>query len=1535
MNRIAHEWFCLIGAVLFFTVNSHALEQVIKHKKITVEDGLSSNMALGIHQGFDGFLWFGTVDGLNRYDGNQIISLHSDPQDKSTLSSNNINSFVQKNPDIIWIGTWGGGLNKLDQSTGEFTRYCYSETDTACLSNERIQGMSLAKDGTIWIATRKGLNHFDPDTGKFERYLNDPGRSDSLSHNIIYGVAEAKNGHIWVATENGLSVLNPELGKFRSFFPVPDNQNSLSHQKILSVLPDPDDPNIIWIGTSIGLERYDIQHDQFRHFKLNRNSEVVPSVERMMVGKNGPLWLGTNSGRLIEFSRNSLFFKSYLLEEKYHDNPLNLPIWGLTQSHSGKIWVALFSSGIISFYPKSRQFTKIGPKVEPDAAWQAEHSVNVITDDRIEIWNRYKGIFEWDIKTEQYYYYPYPKEVKGLRKYYDGRIRIKATRPDRNGNKWFSFGKTLFKLDRNQSRLVKKLDRITQCQAVDDPEIYLFQMDKNDGIWVGDGISCLSRIDLKTLSITSYYDEKNRQGSEYAHKILLDESRNVFWSSSHTQGLLKINYKTKAITTFKHIASKANSLPDNYVTDLYLDQDQTLWITTWNNGFARYNEGDDTFTSYRVTDGLINNSVLGIIQDDQDNFWISTIGGLSKFNPVNQTFENYLSEVKEDFFLRAFPGEGLNYQNGKIYITGEGGLLQFNPEEIKPNPVAFPLQITSFKVLGKETVPKGGRLRGNKIHLGWEQNFISFEFSLLDFDHLKNKEYQYQLAGIDDTWVDSGNRQYTSYSNLPGGKYTLQIRGRNKGDQWNSKQIELPITIAIAPWKTWWAYSIYIISLSFILGLISRSRSRAQQRKIMQQELVVTQLKRLDKYKDTFLANTSHELRTPLNGIVGLTESLLETPDPLSSEKNNRILQGIIQSGKRLSFLVDDILDYSKMKNQDLTLALKPVSLKLIADSVIALNEITIKNKPVQLLNHIAKETPLVEADENRLLQIFYNLIGNALKFTHEGSIDIRSTTKEAQVWIEIEDTGIGIDEQDLAGIFLPFEQSPLIQHREYKGTGLGLPITRQLVELHGGTIQAESQLAKGSIFRFSLPISHSQQATKSEEEPITKISDPDPVSTDIEKKTPYGETILVVDDEPINLEVVENHLVAEGYHVLLASNGARALELLDQNHIDLVILDIMMPEINGYEVCKVIREKFDIGRLPVIMLTAKTSQDAFAESFQAGANDFLTKPFYRQELLTRVRSHIQVKSMVDLYHEKESLKAEVTLRKQRELELKKTQFHLAKLLDAIDDAVLTITASNKIIFFNQGAEQLFGYASDEIVGQSVESLFANETDYTRTIFNFDNSSPASPDHQQSHAIDFRTKKGATLNGVMELNSFSLDGETLWAAICRPEQKGSSDHADKRDLANGKVQNKDRQIVSSLNDIVGMFKEYGEQLTTEMNKLDHHFEEAGPQPPSPSPDPFRAQLVKVLNHSLQTWESATGKSKIELAEESDLWKVHLDKSSYYTRTLDKYLEMESLPQRPRWRDVVKTAEFVLEHTTGSQHQELAESLGHLKTMKNV
>ena len=605
-----------------------------------------------------------------------------------------------------------------------------------------------------------------------------------------------------------------------------------------------------------------------------------------------------------------------------------------------------------------------------------------------------------------------------------------------------------------------------------------------------------------------------------------------------------------------------------------------------------------------------------------------------------------------------------------FYVGTEDGFSVFDPLAIELDSVAPEIIFTGFGLFSRMLQAEEERalfgapvFEASRITLPYDQNALSFDFIGFHYAEPEGIRYQSKMEGLDFAWNDLGNRRKVSYPGLPPGSYTLQVRAANADGIWSE-----PVSMGVGIRPPWWqstaAYLIFASLLLTGLWLLRRMEMRRKEKelafeqdKLAQEQRVTGRLRELDRLKDQFLANTSHELRTPLHGIIGITESLYDSLEKKSADDLRQNLGMIMTSGRRLASLVNDLLDFSRVKNKDIQLQLKSVDLYATAEIVLHACRPLISSRSVELINEVPEGTPLVLADDNRLQQILFNLVGNAIKFTakghvkvgscrekpRHGSLDLhpeagRETPREATepdtsdaLKIYVQDTGIGIpaDKQEL--IFRSFEQADGATAREYGGTGLGLNITKQLVELHGGKIWVESEPGKGATFFFTLPISH--QPTQLPSAPLNPLPNVAPtLLSDFKLAIPLAPSaedrirILIVDDEPINHQVLRNFFSEDEFILTSVMGGEEAMEAIELGaRFDLVLLDVMMPRITGFEVCKKIREKYLSSELPVIMVTAKNQIQDLVEGLSVGANDYISKPFSKDEFLARVKTQLDL----------------------------------------------------------------------------------------------------------------------------------------------------------------------------------------------------------------------------------------------------------------------------------------------------------------------
>ena len=1207
------------------------------------EEGLSQATVKALLYDDDGFLWVGTEDGLNRFDGYQFKVFKNMPYNNDSLSSNQIKSLYKDKNNNIWVGT-SNGLNRYNKVTEKFQRITPSPSETKSESSTSNSINSITQDnkGHYWVGSNKGLLKYDG--VNFTHYLTD------LEINVI--TVDSQN-RLWVGTnEAGLlpfSIESEGLTPLTFTLPQKSIYSLIEHE------------NILWIGTNLGLVRYQLE-EQIILPKNELESKVFGKNITTLHVNNQSIWLGTKSDGVYRFKLSNSSIIHYVEESNNPNSIGSNNITSIIADKTNNIWIGNYLFGIEKLDLSTEQFNH----VKRNSQNANSLSSNAITGFLQVPNNKYliatfdSGVNLFDTKSNTYTHFKQNQEKPNS----ITSNGIASMVFDENNGVWLGTidgGLNLFDLTTNKftSYVHDPANENTISHNIILP---IFKQD-NETLWIGTWGGGLNKFNTVDKTFTHYKKDPqnlNTLNDDNVWAIHQDKT-GILWLGTMNGGLNKFDPTTN---TFKHFTQSSHNLSSDWITHIHEDKEQNLWLTSL-NGLMKFNPTTEQVTYYTEKDGLPNNAIYGLLEDKNGHFWISTNNGLSKFDPLNETFKNY--DENDGIQGKEFASYSFfKSQNGEFFFGGTNGYNHFHPENIVDDLTPPKVVLTDFRVhnehvvLTQDSTDKDTFTIDSVINeleeltLTYNEKLVSFEFAALHFSEPMNNQYAYMLQGFDDDWIytDAKNRRAT-YTNLPAGHYTLRVKASNGDGYWNEQGKSLQVHVLPPLWQTWWAYTIYFC---LFVGLIGYILYRQNYQRLKEQAINV-RLTRADKLKDEFLANTSHELRTPLNGIIGLAESLIDGVAGQLPENANKNLAMVVASGKRLSHLVNDILDFSKMKNQNLKLHTSGVELHSLTDVVLTVSTPLIGDKPIILKNNVINTLPLVNADENRLEQILYNLVGNAIKFSEKGEVTVDAMLSGKNIKISVTDTGIGIAENKLSVIFNSFEQLQGHSQRQQSGTGLGLAVTKQLVELHGGSISVTSTENKGSCFTFTLPINAEQitditnVAKSTNQQKLNRLQHLDSeieyvsvteqelhenLEATIEHKNFH---ILVVDDDPINRQVLLNHLNILGYQLSEASSGSQALSMVEKaaaqvkkqdkpvstRPYDLILLDVMMPQMSGYEVCKTLRKSFTVNELPVIFLTAKNQVIDLVESFAVGGNDYLSKPISKHELLSRVENHLSL----------------------------------------------------------------------------------------------------------------------------------------------------------------------------------------------------------------------------------------------------------------------------------------------------------------------
>lgn len=1227
---------------------------------------ISSDNVQFIFNDDHGTLWVRADNGLNRYnrETDDFTRFIHEPDNPFTLSDSVVTNIYFDSTDVFWVGTLNG-LNKLDRETGKIKRYLHDPENPNTLSDTLVTSIIKDTTGTIWVGTENGgLNKFDAETETFTRINLDIFDTGSDIYTHIAHIFPDRNSNLWIVIGSrsfghreyrGILKYDISDNKFIDFTYNSKNPNCITDSALTHFIED-EYADGLWLCTSDdGVFRYDeateelthYQHDPDDPYSISGNPRLGEGFRnwRWLQQSNGNVWLSTDAGGVDVFDRETERFHHYTA------NPLNPYSLGapvihqILEDNRGNIWIGTYGGGVNKYSPEKQKFDHFEHKPYDENSLRDNSIWSFYVDDEDILWvGTYEtGLTRMDRTLGEYSFYDIDERN-------DFRDNIIAIHEDKDEILWLGiFPGGIACFDKERGEVIKRYQpdfedttsflSHSPTAFAEDSQGTLWITGRDDGI--GGGLFKYNSEDDNFQRFHHDLDDSLSLSSNLAISIYIDIFDTI-WVGTH-RGVNKFNRKTETFARYDHDQADRNSLSHNTVFAVTGDTLGNLWMGT-PAGLNKFDRETESFTRYTERDGLANNHVYGVVLDKNGHIWASTNNGISRLDPTTEEFKNY--DVNDGLQSNEFNQHAYYIsQDGEIFFGGINGFNAFYPDSLKDNPNIPDIVITSLKIDDQEIAKNISENFENKeIHLSYKQDLISFDFVALDYIDPSQHQYAYMLEGFDKDWrYTDANRRFASYTNLDAGNYVFRVKGSNCDGIWNEAGVSVNIAVSPAPWETWWAYIIYILIIGgSVFGYIRYKN--IQHEKELEQERMVSEklqqaneaLKRADKMKDEFLANTSHELRTPLNGIIGIAESLIDGATEKLNEETQKNLSMIISSGRRLTHLVNEILDFSKLKSKEITLQKKIVDMKQITEIILTLSQPLLAGKDIELKDEISQEILPVEGDENRLQQILHNLIGNAIKFTESGYVAVYNSEIDGMTEIIVEDTGIGIPEDKYDTIFQSFEQVDSSSKRMYGGTGLGLAVTKKLVELHGGNIWLESEVGKGTKFHFTLPKGEAEKMEsiafyhpETEEESIISGIQDEEASLEIESEEIYGVpekfTILVVDDDPVNVKVLENHLSLQNYEVIQAFNGFQALDAMETHDIDLVLLDIMMPKMSGYDVCQKIRETYPITQLPVIILTAKNQATDLVTSLQLGANDYLTKPFSKTELFARLKTHLNL----------------------------------------------------------------------------------------------------------------------------------------------------------------------------------------------------------------------------------------------------------------------------------------------------------------------
>ncbi|MGX5175419.1 two-component regulator propeller domain-containing protein [Aliikangiella sp. IMCC44653] len=1207
----------------FVITEVNASRNSVSFKHIGTEHGLPQSTVNTILQDSHGFIWIGTYDGLSRYDGIRFVNFKNNPQDPNSLSNNIVVSIVEDHEGYLWVGTAQNGVNRFDPKTGTFTRFLAKQDDFDSLSHPQVRVIHQDSNQRIWVGTSHGLNLYLPEKQAFAHFYHNPLDKQSLPHGAVVDIVDDGQGGLWVASNEYLSHFDVQQQVFSSynFGEAPKQINDLFL----------DNDNSLWVGTKFdGMYHLKTPRSDFIRYQQvegDNHSLSNNDVRAILRVKNGDLWVGTEEGGLnvrrkgannfIHIQRNSADNHSLTIND----------VWTLFQDDSGLIWVGTAGGGINTTMSFENRLSRLNHSPHDKNSLSHEFVWDIEEDKQGMLWfATLNGLDLYNPTNEKFVHFNQFKSK------YGGRFspQIYSFTIDDKGDIWL--GNTegqlgVFNRQKNEIEIIQRADFPRDYISYN--RVRMVDKDRFGNIWIGtdDG---LLRVDRETRKVVQDY-KFVEQGSlgDASIRVMLQNDDGLIWFGTWGKGLQIYDPEFGTLKSFENIPGDQTSISDNTVRSLNKDSEGNLWIGTFNGlnvlKASEISQGSFQFKSYLEKDGLPNSAIYGIEFDATGKIWLSTNKGLSEFDPQNETFNNY--SVNDGLTANEFNGNAIvRAQSGEIYFGSVNGVSIVNPLNRAQTNYQPKVKITDIEIQGERILPSGIPYKGEVIELKHSQNNLTFEFASLDFRHPDRNQYRYRLIPYSKSWQMVGKNNRAVFTNLDPKNYQFELMATNSEGEWVKQKLVVSFLIKPPLWKTWWAYFIYFtLLISLVVFYINK-----HEKKLQEQKAINEHLRRVDQMKDEFLANTSHELRTPLNGIIGIAESLQEGVAGLQNQTTLSHLKLIIDGGKRLAQLVNDILDFKKLTHHNLVLQRQAVDLNAITNVVVSLLQPLASEKSIELRNELPRQLPLIYADENRVQQILHNLIGNAIKYTQQGKVEITATNSGNFIEVCVSDTGIGIDSSQLEIIFKPFEQATLPETISNRGTGLGLSVSHQLIEEHGGNLWVESVVGEGSKFYFDLPIwientheveERSGITNNSQQKLISPKRKAKSVARGVDTKEKSKGRVLIADDDPINLQVLTDLLEMNGYQVSAVEDGIKAVELALAESFDLAVIDIMMPGLSGYEVCKKIRKQYSPIELPILLLSARNQPGDISAGFEAGANDYVTKPIERKVLLSRIHT--------------------------------------------------------------------------------------------------------------------------------------------------------------------------------------------------------------------------------------------------------------------------------------------------------------------------
>lgn len=1231
-----------ISFMLFnFTLLS-ATEEVIynlKFKQLSAPHSLPTNEVQKVYQDRDGFIWFATRNGLCQYNGYETTLYKSNLYSPDLLTTNSITCLVDDNNNNLWIGT-SEGLNVMDKRTGEIKKY-----KAPSISNNVVSALCVTRDNTLWVGTDNGLCRYVPEKDTFV-VCGDEFGDGRLRYVTIKSLLEDSDGDLWIGTwAQGLFRYSPSTDKVVVYPKI--NEQYSSH-----VIYE-DSNKDIWVGSwGYGLFKLrnpkDMENVSYQSF-LHENGDDSSLSDNIVYDiaediNTHTLWVGTRSGlSILRLDESSSFinYKSGKSDYRIPSDEVN----SIMRDSQKNMWIGAIGGGVLMADTRQPAFALHTLNFDDeDIPVTSVRTLFADSDQNLWIGVGTYGLARREYVTGELKMYSHIPEFSGVK---DLPSLFAVVQRKKSGDIWFGMYNGGIYVYRKGEK-VKHLTTKNSAFLTSDCVSALYE-DYEGNCWIGTrggiGVRLSDGTDYRFETMN--FNDSLSAGWIYVRDIVQDMDNSV-WLATSNFGVIHITGDVRQPSTLKYenYSFHNRKLITNTVLCMHIDRFGRLWAGTEGGGLYLYNRSTGQFEEKTRTYSIPGDVIVSIEEDKSGNLWLGTVSGLVKL---------YVAAVGNDFSTRIYTSaDGLqdNFivnsscsRDGELFFGGHKGYNSFFPDKMEIPSQETNFLITdikifnhSFKNLPVELQQKISPVMPtytSKIELPYKYNNFSIEFAALTYKNPELNRYAYRLQNFDRDWqYTDADRRFAYYNNLPSGTYTFQLKATNENGEWSGYVREFTVVVLPPFWATWWAYLLYMVLVLVIGVLIYRTIKKRilLQNALRLREMEKAKAEELNHAKLQFFTNITHELLTPLT-IISATVDELKTQAP----SHNDLYTVMNSNIQRLIRLLQQILEFRKAETGNLKLRVSPGDLAAFVRTGTESFKPLVKKRKIHFSLLCDPESIVGYFDIDKLDKIMYNLLSNAAKYNKEdGFIQVTLSYDEEDrefVLLRVKDNGKGISREKQATLFKRFYEG---DYRKFNtiGTGIGLSLTKDLVTLHGGTISVESEVDHGTEFIVRIPIERSYYDEEQIDDEVISLRQtaidyedtPEDVIAEVQELATKANSILLVEDNEELLNLMTK-LLGREYNVFTAENGKEGIIVLENEDVDLIVSDIMMPEMDGIEFCKYVKGHLEISHIPVILLTAKNKEEDRAEAYEIGADAFISKPFNLTVLHARIRNLLKYKA--------------------------------------------------------------------------------------------------------------------------------------------------------------------------------------------------------------------------------------------------------------------------------------------------------------------